>query len=118
MPERQQEKLLANLDKVKVPFNLPKKKKLPLVGGESWSLYYPFFYQLHVCASLYFAPKYEYMSKDLCRMATARLIWKSSDNFSIKSESDSSEVIFFCSYPLLAKVIEWKHTIEEMDSVL
>ena len=27
-----------------------KKKKLPLVGGESWSLYYPFFCRLQVCA--------------------------------------------------------------------
>ena len=34
MPERQQEKLLANLDKVKMSFNLPQKKKLSLVGGE------------------------------------------------------------------------------------
>ena len=32
MPERQQEKLLANLDKVKVYFNLPKKKKNPSYG--------------------------------------------------------------------------------------
>ena len=35
MPERQQEKLLANLDKVKVYFNLPKKKKIPFMDGES-----------------------------------------------------------------------------------
>ena len=35
MPERQQEKLLANLDKVKVYFNLPQKKKIPLMDGES-----------------------------------------------------------------------------------
>ena len=36
MPERQQEKLLANLDKVKVALIFPKRrKKIPLMDGES-----------------------------------------------------------------------------------
>ena len=76
MPERQQEKLLANLDKVKVSFNLPQKKKLPLVGwvGSNDLFFHPFYYLLHFVPPLYFAPKYENMSKSLHRMATARLI--------------------------------------------
>ena len=39
MPERQQEKLLANLDKVKVPFNLPKKRKSSLLWVGSHDLF-------------------------------------------------------------------------------
>ena len=124
MPERQQEKLLANLDKVKVPFNLPQKEKAPSCGWGVMISLLPLLlsaaclYPLIFCSQIWKYVKISPQDGDgKIDMEEFRQLF----NKKWKWFSRSYLFLFlspFCNCDAKLMAFEWKHTIKEMDRVL
>ena len=124
MPERQQEKLLANLDKVKVYFNLPKKKKKTLYGWGVMISLLPLLLSAACLCLLIFCPQIWIYVKRSPQDGDGKI-----DMEEFRQLFNKKWKWFFRSYLFLflspscncdAKLmaVVWKHTIKEMDRVL
>ena len=124
MPERQQEKLLANLDKVKVYFNLPKKKKNPSYGWGVMISILPLLLSAACLCLLIFCPQIWIYVKRSPQDGDGKIDMEEFRQlFNKKWKWFSRSFLFlflssFCNCDAKLMAFKWKHTIKEMDRVL